>query len=120
MKLANRLKIAAEVVTGLWLVFMLYHQMDEMPNGGFSLFLFLLNLFITLGLYGLLMCGAWKIPRLGLVLIVLGIGACIIPMMFGAKYSSSGYALGIMAIAPLILAGSLFLIAAWKTSKATK
>jgi len=119
MKLANRLKIAAEILTGLWIVFMLYHQIDKIPNGDFSLFLFLLNLFIFLIFYGFLMWGAWKMPWLGLVLVVFGIGAWIIPMVFGVNYSPSGYVLGIIVSAPLIIAGLLFLLAAWKTPKTT-
>jgi len=63
------LKIAAEILTGLWIAFMLYPQMDETTNGYSSLF----NLFIFLIFYGFLMWGAWKKPWLGLVLVVLGI-----------------------------------------------
>lgn len=119
MKLATGLKIAAEILTGLWIVFMLYQQLDKMPNGDFSLFLFLLNLFIFLIFYGFLMWGAWKMPWLGLVLVVFGIGAWIIPMIFGVSHSPSGYALRIIVTAHLVLAGLLFILAAWKTPKAT-
>lgn len=119
MKLVSRLKIAAEILTGLWIVFMLYHQIARTINGDFRLSIFVINLFCFLIFYGFLMWGAWKIPWLGLVPIALGLGAWIIPMMFGARYSPSGYALGTIVTAPLILAGLLFIFAAWKTPKAT-
>jgi hypothetical protein len=38
-------------------------------------------------------------------------------MMFGVRYSPSGYAWQIIVTAPLILAGLLFIFAAWKTPK---
>jgi hypothetical protein len=65
MKLVNRLKIAAEVLIGLWGAFMLYRQVDEMIGGDFNLFSLaipLISLFIFLIFYGFLMWGAWKIP----------------------------------------------------------
>lgn len=115
MKLANVLKIIAEIPIALLIAFLLFMGMGEMAGGDFSGIGHLLPAVV----FGALMWLAWKRPLYaGIILILLGIVNLV---RYGGAIERVGdwYVPILIMSVPLLFTGFLLLFAAWKTSKAT-
>lgn len=110
MKLANILKIVAEIPVGLLVAFSLFMGIGEINSGDFSGIAHLL----PAALLGLLMWLIWKRPLLaGAILVLLGLLT-----MGGASSamnnSQDWYVPVLLMSLPFLLAGLLLLFVAWK------
>jgi len=111
MKLANGLKLAAEIPVGLLVVFLLFMGIGETLGGDPS---GIVAHVIPAAVFGLLMWLAWKRPLYaGIALVLLGILALV---NFGIKDAAPL----LIMVMPLLLAGLLLLLAAWKTPTPAK
>ncbi len=116
MKLANGLKIAAEVPVALLVAFLLFMGIGETISGDPSgIIAHLLPALVV----GVLMWFAWKRPLYaGIILVILGLISLV---SFGSAISrrQEEYVGILIMVTPLLLTGLLLLLAAWKTPKAT-
>ncbi len=112
MKLANGLKIAAETISCLYFAFIVIADM----RGG-SIVGILFRDAIVLAGWGIMMWLSWRSPRYGgFLLITFSMIFWIYPIIVGAVPAPNGAA--ILLTAPVLLAGLLFLLAAWRVSRA--
>lgn len=119
MKLANGLKITAEVSLGLLFAFFLFGSIREMIGGDY--FNGIVGYLFPTFLLGLFMRAAWIRPlHTGIVLLVLStvFWGPLVAVVIVNRNPSVYIEDAIMSI-PLVLIGSLLLLAARKTPKAT-
>jgi hypothetical protein len=113
MKLANGLKIAAEIPIGLLVAFLLLMGIGEVVGGDFSG----IGHLLPAAALGLLMWLAWKRPLYpGMILVLLGI---VNAVLYGSAMNRSQdwYIPILIMSVPLLLAGSFLLLAAWRVHK---
>ena len=115
MKLANGLKIAAEILLGLLVVFFIFGSVGEMINWDY--FNGIVGYLFPAAILGLSMRAAWKRPLYtGIVLILLGT-VFLAPLVATLNRRPNIYIEDAIMSVPLLLTGLLLLLAAWKTPK---